>query len=79
MKGQLIILAFQSGYKKNINLLPILKKHLKVTGSTLRPRTIEEKGILAKEVYKNVWPLIENKLVKPIIYKNFLLSSIYFI
>ena len=76
MKGKLIILAFQNGYRKNINLLPILKKHLKVTGSTLRPRTIEEKGILAKEVYKNVWPLIENKLVKPIIYKKFKMQEV---
>ena len=69
--GRLILLAFQGGFKKEINLLPILKKHLIVRGSTLRPRTIEEKGVIAEELYKKVWPLIENKIVKPIIYKTF--------
>lgn len=69
--GRLILLAFQGGFQKEINLLPILKKHLIVRGSTLRPRSIKEKGVIAKELYKKVWPLIENKIVKPIIYKTF--------
>jgi putative PIG3 family NAD(P)H quinone oxidoreductase len=74
--GRLIILAFQGGYKKNINLLPILRNHLMVTGSTLRPRTVKEKGKLAKELYKKVWPLIENKIVRPIIYKSFSMKEV---
>ena len=69
--GRLILLAFQGGFQKEINLLPILKKHLIVRGSTLRPRSIKEKSVIAKELYKKVWPLIENKVVKPIIYKTF--------
>jgi len=69
--GRLILLAFQGGFQKEINLLPILKKHLIVRGSTLRPRTVKEKGVIAKELYKKVWPLIENRIVKPIIYKTF--------
>ena len=52
--GRLILLAFQGGFQKEINLLPILKKHLIVRGSTLRPRTIKEKGVIAKELYKKV-------------------------
>jgi len=69
--GRLIILAFQGGFKKKVNLLPILKNHLIVTGSTLRPRAIKEKGKIAKQLNIKVWPLIENKVVKPIIYKTF--------
>jgi len=74
--GRLIMLAFQGGFQKNINLLPILQKHLIVRGSTLRPRTVKEKGLIAKELYNIVWPLIEKKLVKPILYKTFSIKDV---
>ena len=57
------------------NLLPILKKWLTVTGSTLRPRSIEEKGLIAKKLYKKVWPLIEKKVVLPQIYGSYNLKD----
>ena len=57
--GKLLIIAFQGGYENKLNLLPILKKWLTVTGSTLRPRSVEEKGLIANQLYEKVWPLIE--------------------
>ena len=73
--GKLLIIAFQGGYENKLNLLPILKKWLTVTGSTLRPRSIEEKGLIAKKLYEKVWPLIEKKVVLPQIYGSYNLKD----
>jgi len=73
--GRLVQIAFQRGPKTNINLLPIMLKRLTVTGSTLRPRSIEEKAELADRLKQKVWPLLENGAVKPIVYKTFTLKD----
>ena len=75
INGKLIIIAFQGGFEKNLNLLPILIKRLTVTGSTLRPRTPDEKGLIADSLYKKVWPLIEKGLVMPQIYGTYKLED----
>ena len=73
--GKLLIIAFQGGYENKLNLLPILTKWLTVSGSTLRPRSIEEKGLIAKNLYEKVWPLIEKKVVLPQIYGSYNLKD----
>ena len=46
-----------------INMVQIMSRRLTLTGSTLRPRTNEFKGLLAQEIYANVWPdVIEGRL-----------------
>ena len=75
INGKLVIIAFQGGFEKNLNLLPILTKRLTVTGSTLRPRTSYEKGLIAESLYKKVWPLIEKGLVMPQIYATYKLED----
>ena len=70
-----LIIAFQGGYENKLNLLPILKKWLTVTGSTLRPRSVEEKGLIANQLYEKVWPLIEKKVVLPQIYGTYKLED----
>lgn len=45
-------------------------KRLTITGSTLRSRSVEVKHEIGKELYKNVWPLLEQRKVKPIIFKT---------
>ena len=73
--GKLLIIAFQGGFENKLNLLPILKKWLTVTGSTLRPRSVEEKGLIANQLYEKVWPLIEKKVVLPQIYGSYKLED----
>ena len=73
--GKLLIIAFQGGYENKLNLLPILKKWLTVTGSTLRPRSVEEKVLIANQLYEKVWPLIEKKVVLPQIYGSYKLKD----
>ena len=73
--GKLLIIAFQGGFENKLNLLPILKKWLTVTGSTLRPRSVEEKGLIANQLFEKVWPLIEKKVVLPQIYGSYKLED----
>ena len=51
--------------------MPILRKRLILTGSTLRPRSVEEKGALAHAVHQHVWPLFESDAVRVIVYQTF--------
>jgi NADPH2:quinone reductase len=73
--GRLVIIAFLGGVKATINMTDILRRRLTVTGSTLRPRSEEFKQKIAVNLLKYVWPLIENKQIKPLIYRSFALED----
>ena len=75
MEGRLVNVAYLKGPKVEVNLAPIMMKRLTVTGSTLRPRTVEQKGAIAAALHRVVWPLIEKKTVKPVIYRTFALKE----
>ena len=69
--GRLIQIAFLTSSKVSLDLRPIMTKRLVFTGSTLRPQTVSQKGTIARDLRKYVWPLLEEKTIKPIIYKTF--------
>ena len=70
--GRLVIIAVQNGPRvESFNVLPIMLKRLTVTGSTLRPRSVEEKAVIARALGAHVWPLIEAGSVKSIVYSGF--------
>ncbi len=73
--ARLIQIALQNGIKADINLLPIMLKRLSITGSTLRVREIEFKAKIARQLEKNVWPLLARGKIKPIIYQTFPLAE----
>jgi NADPH:quinone reductase len=50
-------------------------KRLTLTGSTLRPQSIESKGRMARGLKEKAWPLLEAGKIKPIIYKTFPLAE----
>lgn len=67
--GRLVLIAFLNGSKaEEFDLLPIMLKRLTVTGSTMRPRTTEEKGEIARELRETAWPWFAAKRVKPIVH-----------
>ena len=71
MEGRLVQIGFQSGESSAmVDFRRILGRRLTVTGSTLRPRTVEEKGQIADALRQHVWPLIEAGAVKPVIYRR---------
>lgn len=66
--GRLVQIALLEGAHATLNLGLIMRRRLTVTGSTLRPRSIEEKTRLAGELERQVWPWLARGLVRPQIY-----------
>ena len=75
MNGRLVQIAFLQGAVVNVNLAPLMRKRLLFTGSTLRPRTVEEKGAIAGALRSHVWPLVESGAVRPVIHRTFPLAE----
>ncbi len=69
--GRLVIIALQGGTKAEFNAGLVLRKRLTITGSTLRPRSVEFKAGIAKALKEKVWPLIASGAVKPVIHSTF--------
>ena len=75
LHGRIVQIAFQKGSKIEADFLPIMLKRLTFTGSTLRPRSVVEKAVIARDLEENVWPLLEQGKCKPQIFKTFPLSE----
>ncbi len=76
LDGRLVQIAFLQGAKCELDMTPIMVKRLTFTGSTLRPRTVEQKAAIAQALLKNVWPLIEAKKVGTIIHATFNMDEV---
>ena len=73
--GRLVIIAVQGGLKAEFNAGLVLRKRLTVTGSTLRPRSIEFKAAIAAALRDKVWPLIASGAIKPVIHSSFVAAD----
>jgi NADPH2:quinone reductase len=69
--GRLVIIAVQGGVKAEFNAGLLLRRRLTVTGSTLRPRPVVFKAAIAQALKANVWPLLSNGTIKPVIHSVF--------
>jgi NADPH2:quinone reductase len=72
--GRLVQIAFLRGSKAEVNLAPLMQKRLWLTGSTLRPRTVEQKGAIARGLLQHVWPKLSQGAVRPVIHATFPLA-----
>ncbi|TCS39594.1 NADPH2:quinone reductase [Paucimonas lemoignei] len=73
--GRLCLIALLGGAKSTINLGQILLRRLTLTGSTLRPRSVEFKAAIAANLRQKVWPLIEGGKIRPVIHSTFPLDQ----
>lgn len=73
--GRLVSIAFLRGSKAEVDLMPVMRKRLTLTGSTLRPQSAEAKAALASALFDTVWPLIGSGQIKPRIAQTFELSE----
>jgi putative PIG3 family NAD(P)H quinone oxidoreductase len=73
--GRHVSIAFLSGSKAEINFMPVMLKRLTLTGSTLRPQTVERKGEIAQALRERIWPLIAAGEIKPVIHASFPLAE----
>jgi NADPH:quinone reductase-like Zn-dependent oxidoreductase len=67
MHGRLVQIGLLGSARAQINLSPIMQKRLTITGSTLRVRSVEEKGAIARELEERVWPVIAAGKVAPLV------------
>jgi putative PIG3 family NAD(P)H quinone oxidoreductase len=67
VQGRLVQIGLQGGAKATIDLAVIMQRKLTLTGSTLRARSVEEKGAIARELERHVWPLLASKTVAPVV------------
>jgi NADPH2:quinone reductase len=73
--GRIVSIAFLNGSTAEIDFMPVMLKRLTLTGSTLRPRSIEEKASIARALREKVWPLLDAGRVKPRIDATFPLAE----
>ena len=76
LEGRYCFIAFLEGGKAEIDFRPLMMKRQTITGSTLRARPDVQKALIAVALKEKVWPLLEAKKVKPVIYKTFALDEI---
>jgi len=73
--AHIVQLAFALGSKIEINLMPIMLKRVTYTGSTLRSRSDAFKSEVAMELERQVWPLFEKKILRPVVNRTFALAD----
>lgn len=71
IEGRLVHIGQLGGSRAEISLVPILRRRLTITGSTLRPRSVAEKGAIAQAVREHVWPLIGSGAIRVPIHATF--------
>ncbi len=74
-EGRLVFIAFLRGPKTELDINEVMRRRLVISGSTLRPRPVEFKAYVARNLREKIWPLIEAGKIKPEIYKTFPLAQ----
>jgi len=75
MDGRLVQIGVIGGSRAQLNLVPVLQRRLTLTGSTLRPRSVAEKGAIARALRERVWPLLDAATIAPVVHATFPLRS----
>lgn len=75
LDGRLVEIGLMGGSEAPLDVERVLRRRLTITGSTLRPRSVEEKSAIAAALLEQVWPLLERGRVKPIVYRTFPLRN----
>jgi NADPH2:quinone reductase len=73
--GRIGLIALLGGSKTMIDLGQVLRRRLTISGSTLRPRPVAFKAAIAAQLHARVWPLLEARQIKPVIYRTFPLEQ----
>ena len=75
MEGRLVQVAVQGGAKPEIPLFTIMQKRITLTGSTLRARSVAEKGAIADALRENIWPRFDSGEIKPLVHTTLPLAE----
>lgn len=75
LNGRIVQIAFQHGSKIEADFMPVMLKRLTFTGSTLRPRSVAEKAVIARALEQKVWPLLAAGKCRPVVHATFPLAE----
>ncbi len=73
--GRHVTIAVQGGVRAELNMAEVMRRRLMLTGSTLRPRSDTFKALLADEIARNVWPLVADGNLRPVMDQVFPLAD----
>ncbi len=74
-EGRLVMIAFLGGPKAELNFAQVMTKRLTITGSTLRPQSVEAKARIARALEREVWPLIASGRIGPVMDRTYPLEE----
>lgn len=75
-RGRLTHIAYARGVEVRLNLLKVMQKRLVITGSTLRSRSIEEKGDLRDALEARLWPFVIGGAIRPVVDRTFPIEQV---
>jgi len=73
--GRIVIIATQGGKMGEVDCSQILRRRLSISGSTLRPRSVDFKGAITRALRAHIWPLLESGAIRPVIHQVFPLAN----
>ena len=73
--GRLVVIALLGGARADLDMGQVLRRRLTVTGSTLRPRPVDFKAAIARQLREHAWPLFAQGKIKPVIHQVFPLAQ----
>jgi NADPH2:quinone reductase len=74
-EGRLVMIAHQKGATAELDFAQVMVKRLRITGSTLRPQSVEAKARIAAALRREVWPLLASGRIAPVIDRVFPLEA----
>ncbi|WEK45521.1 MAG: NAD(P)H-quinone oxidoreductase [Candidatus Andeanibacterium colombiense] len=73
--GRHVTIAVLGGATAEINMAAVMMRRATLTGSTLRPRSAGFKALLADEIVANVWPLVVEGKLRPVMDRIYSLTE----
>ena len=75
VEGRLVIIAFLGGREDSVPFAQLVSRRQTITGSTLRPQSVEAKARMAEGLERRVWPLLAEGRIRPVIFARFPLAE----
>jgi NADPH2:quinone reductase len=74
-EGRLVFIAFMQGSRVDLDLMPIMLKRLRVTGSTMRAQSASQKADIAAAIRQTLWPHFDHGRCAPQVFATFPLGN----